>query len=267
MASPGQPTAQSPSTSQATASQQHSANLFNGEAMPTPPSQNKAWTPPESKLGETLIGAAKTLFEQGLADPRDCDYREVAVFAGTWGEDGGSVKTHAWLLPADGKKQRFAVCWNGLVYPVFEVGAATDLKADVLATIKADEDRRAEQTKRTPNFQFTRFIDHATPQFRFLSHAELQPLMACLLLRMGETALAEKIWDTWVAGIEPPNVNNYDVLLRDPYVILAMDWTWALFDRARCAHLCGHDRLALLSARALEPISKTVLQVAKDRKL
>jgi hypothetical protein len=40
--------------------------------------------------------------------------------------------------------------------------------------------------------------------------------------------------------------------------MLATDWTWALFDRAVCAHMRGDDRLALLDARALARIEKTI---------
>src|SRR5262249_44661990 len=45
----------------------------------------------------------------------------------------------------------------------------------------------------------------------------------------------------------------------------ATDWTWALFDRAVCAHMRGDDRLALLSLRALGPVRKAVTAEALRR--
>lgn len=66
-----------------------------------------------------------------MADPRGCSYREIEVGIGNvWSGDGGVVSTHGWVLPSRGD-QRFAVCWNGLVYPAVSVGTNADLEADV----------------------------------------------------------------------------------------------------------------------------------------
>ena len=91
---------------------------FAGAALPTPPQQTSPWTPPAGLPGP-LVSAATTLFDQGLADPRGGDYRQVSVAVGNvWSGDGGVARTHAWVLPVDTPGgQRFAVCWNGLVYP------------------------------------------------------------------------------------------------------------------------------------------------------
>ena len=101
---------------------------FTGAALPTPPQQTSLWTPPAGLPGP-LVSAATTLFDQGLADPRGGDYRQVSVGVGNvWGGDGGVARTHGWVLPADGPGGgRFAVCWNGLVYPAVSVGGPADL--------------------------------------------------------------------------------------------------------------------------------------------
>ena len=79
------------------------------------------------------------LFDQGIADPRGCEYRQVEVVTGNcWSGDSGICKTHGWVLPeVAGEKQRFAVCWNGLVYPAVSVGDKSDMTADMKAIIRA----------------------------------------------------------------------------------------------------------------------------------
>src|SRR5262245_37547524 len=87
-------------------------NLVRGDRplFPEAPRQQEAWKPPASKVPDEFVKAAALLFEQGLADPRGCEYRAVELTSGK--------RTHGWVLPAkDGDKQRFAVCWNGLVCP------------------------------------------------------------------------------------------------------------------------------------------------------
>src|SRR5207248_61281 len=104
-------------------------------ALPTPPRQAEPWSSPATGLPRFLVSATVTLFEQGLADPRGCDYRKVRVTVGSvWGGKGGEVATSGWVLPtAAGAKARHAVLWSGLDCPLAgDVGPA-DLAADVLA--------------------------------------------------------------------------------------------------------------------------------------
>ena len=61
--------------------------------MPEPPSQGEPWTAPATKLPKFLVSATGILFEQGVADPRGCEYREVEV-GGDW-----IVKAHGFVLP------------------------------------------------------------------------------------------------------------------------------------------------------------------------
>ena len=76
-----------------------------------------------------------------MADPRGCEYHEVEIV------EGRTFKTRAFVLPErPGDAGRFAVSWDGVVYPVSSVGPAADLDADIRAL--ADAMRRAEKTTR-----------------------------------------------------------------------------------------------------------------------
>lgn len=212
---------------------------------------------PPAGLPATLVSAATTLFDQGLADPRGGDYRQVSVSVGSvWPKDGGVVRTHGWVLPQAAAGPRSAVCWNGLAYAVMSVGGPADLNADVSALIKADADVRAARAKADPAEPYDRFIQGADTERVSLSETSFLPLKGCLLLRLGEGELARKFWDAWLAGT-PPRHNNNDEALRDPYLALADQWVRVLFDRALSAHQFGKDSLSVADARrltALQPV-------------
>jgi hypothetical protein len=95
-----------------------------------PPHQNADWSLPkgvsdsEGKIAATM----KTLFEFGLADPRGMPYHHVKRQ-----ENSKAMPARAWVLPASrDDPQRYAIGWNGLIYPVTEVGAIADLQADLV---------------------------------------------------------------------------------------------------------------------------------------
>ena len=170
-----------------------------------------------------------------------------------------------WVLPAAaGQKQSFAVCWNGLVYPAVTVGGTADLAADVQALVQSDRDARAAQAKQNPTFPFVRFGGDAPPEGQSVSEKSFLPLKACLLLRAGHADLARALWDEWTA-VTTPGVNNGAVNLKDPYLMLASDWAWALFDRAVTAHMRGDDQLSLLSARQLTAV-QPLIEAEADRR-
>jgi hypothetical protein len=82
--------------------------------FPKPPQQRSQWSAP----GETneLVSATTTLFNQGLADPRGCDYREVELETGDiW---SGSAHTQNTCLGFAVEFQQQHVCslleWIGL---------------------------------------------------------------------------------------------------------------------------------------------------------
>src|SRR6266496_2266041 len=232
--------------------------VFHGDMIPSPPKQRAPWRPPATSLPVKFVTATATLFDQGLADPRDCEYRQIEVVVeSVWG-GAGVCKVHGWVLPraTPYQAQRFAVGWNGLVYPLVSVGQAADLNEDVLKIIKTDQELRALYKIEHPDFPFYRFHS-AISDSTSISESMLLPLKACLLLRLGHTQLAERVWTTWTAGMNP-NINNDTIHLKDPYLMLASEWTWALFDRAVTGHMRGDDNLSLLSARFLATISTSV---------
>jgi hypothetical protein len=110
---------------------------FQGSSIPQPPAQNQPWTPPQTKLSPATVNTMVQLFSDGLSDPRGCDYREIEVITGQKPRNSGGAKTHGWVFPGQGG-QKFAVCWNGLVYPVISVGAPVDVENDVAQMLKSD---------------------------------------------------------------------------------------------------------------------------------
>lgn len=203
---------------------------FSGTALPVPPRQTDEWTPPETKLPQTLMTATRFLFEHGFADPRGCAYREITVITGgVWGGHS-ATSAHGWVLPeAASRDGRFAVCWNGLIYPVVEVGLPADLRADF--------EQPAAKGR----------LGHAIPEASAVDHRSTWPRI-CLLLRLGEVELAEKTWKT-PARDERRGTTSED----DPFLVLSNDWLWMSFDRAVCAHMRGDHRLALATA---DPLAK-----------
>ena len=198
-----------------------------------------------------------------MADPRGCDYREIEVGTGEiWHGDGGIVKTHGWILPGQ-TEPRFAVCWNGLVYPVVSIGDTSDWRADVRAAMKNAGRQWAS----------------ALPEAHGVSHETARPLKGCLILRLGDAQLAEDFWLAIQAGAQraPMALNAKSGLTNptgnatakldeaDPYLNWASDWAWDLYDRAVCADMRGDDRLALASARSLEAARPKIEAAAGER--
>ncbi len=227
------------------------------DKLQEPPMQEAAWTPPKADVPEDVIAATTRLFQQGLADPRGCEYRSISVGTGScWSGDGGVVQCHGWVLPATEKgSQQFAVCWNGLIYPALKVGDKADLKADIDAVIKADEDARAATAKDNPDFPFMRWRSGCPSEGESTSQSAMLPLKVSLLLRLGESDLAGRYWKCWTgpAAKEGERV--------DFYIELAEALKWSAFDRAVCAHMRGDDHLAVLSAQQAMTIKE---QIDKD---
>lgn len=69
----------------------------------------------------------EAVFRLGMADPRGCPFHHVIVR-----DDGKEYPARGWVLPTDdATKQRYAISWNGLIYPVEKVGKEADLHADL----------------------------------------------------------------------------------------------------------------------------------------
>lgn len=248
----------------AAAFQNNRQATITGAGFPLPPRQGAPWRPPETSLPAAFLTASIELFEQGLADPRDCEYRQVEIpVSSIWGGGVMIHKTHAWVLPQQrGVSQRFVIAWNGLVYPAHSIGDKANLKEDVLAAVKADEDSRAKSANKFPGAGYRFRL--ALPEGVTVSHSSLLPLKACLLLRLGENLLAEQVWKTWISGMNR-EVNDDALHLQDPYVMFAVDWLWSRFERALCAHMRGDDRLAVNDLRFLKSVQFDVADAVGKR--
>jgi hypothetical protein len=241
---------------------------FEGTTIPVPPEHSQPWSAPQSLLPPEVVDAMTDLFKVGLSDPRGCEYREIEVVVGSCWGSSWVLKTHGWVLPTQ-DKQKFAVCWSGLVYPVVSVGAAADLHVDVLAMLKKDQaqideerarfdqsEKQREDAARRDGKEYhrtdwpLRWNINVASEATSVATDSMRPIKAALLLRLGETELAEKVWFQW-SGATP------QAGARRPHVQLAGDWVWALFDRAVCAHMRGDNHLALVSAQALEPMQQS----------
>jgi len=226
------------------------APAFQGPKIPAPPRQYSRWKIPETQLPTNYVSATGLLFEQGLADPRGCDYRIIEVATGeVWGGAGGVVATHGWVLPGK-PANRFAVCWNGLVYPVISVGPNADLEADVANLT----------TNGTVNWR------PVVPESLAVATDSMLGIKGCLLLRLGRIDLATRYWQALAQRSQmfrtarySPGVANFTAATSgegqlptgDPYLAWATEWAWALFDRTIGAHMRGDDALALVTIRRL----------------
>jgi len=228
---------------------------FTGTSIPVPPDQNKPWAVPRG-VPPALLGATITLYDQGLPDPRGCEYREITVHVGdAYLGDGGAEPTHGWVLPAvDGSIQRFAICWDGLIYPALSVGKVVDLSADANALTNLPPG-----TLVAPGRLLTRDRSRVDEGPIYLggthiSERWLSPMKACLLLRLGDSALANQIWSEIVTRrlLYPPTN------IQAPYLSLANDWTWGLYYQAVCAHMRGDDQISLLTAQTLTALQPKI---------
>jgi hypothetical protein len=237
------------------------------EAVPAPPQQTAAWTAPQSKLPKLFVSATAALFRQGLADPRGCRYCAIEVRLGSRREDN-LVSTHGWLVPAAANAPpRFAVCWDGSVQPVTAKIGPADLRADVRAAVQACRDAQAKRNLSNYDLSNGNYqpasVEEDGLEASALSDQRPRPLWACLLLRLGEVAAAEQIWDEFAPAVAQSN--DAEDVPADPYLDLAGDWTWPLFSRALYAHASGDDRLALQTASLLAPVREAVEAEAAKR--
>lgn len=230
-----------------------------GAAIPAPPRQDDPWRSPATRLPRFLAGASALLFQQGLADPRGCDYRSIEIGKGPlW--SGPVMKTHGWVLPArPGETTRFAVAWNGVVYPIASAGEPADLDADIKGLVQSTREARARHPMALIRFDSS----NAQPVEWVVSPMSLQPIKVCLLLRLGRSDLAEAVWAVATAdptgGYHPRTAANGELSSNGvSYLTLASDLAWYLFDRAACAHMRGDDVIALADARRLTVLQKAV---------
>ncbi|MBW2699428.1 MAG: hypothetical protein JRF33_01305 [Deltaproteobacteria bacterium] len=198
-------------------------------AQATPPAQHRPFTPPASDLPLYVSKGFGALFDMGMADPRDCAYRQVKVrLADSEDGDAGLHGIHAWVYtqPKTGPR---AIAWNGLVYPTEELGPPADLVADVEAMLIRD-------SQPSPHGPYRRGL--LLEDFESASHEVLLPGRAALLHRLGRGELAQRVWGQWAKSVRP------DLKAK---ILLPMrhDFMWALFVRGFGAHMRGDDARAL----------------------
>ena len=218
--------------------------------IPVPPEQTQPWTAPPTKLPPVVVSAITELFDEGLADPRGCEYREIEITAGL-GE--GDVKTHGWVLPNNGKGL-FAVTWAGVVYPLKATGPPMGLQKDVADLLARDQKMWGHYNPTSADIRG----HYRVIEWMAITHDGLLPLKAALLLRLGRADLAEAVWKEWFFA-------NAEQSARDPYVLLANEWLQVAFDQASFAHMWGDDALALAGFRKLGPVPAEVEAAATQR--
>ncbi len=238
---------------------------FDGRSIPDPPAQKEPWTPPQTKLPRFLLTATSALFDQGVADPRGCEYREVEVL------DGRTYGTHAFVLPErPGETRRFAVGWDGEIYPAASVGPAVNLDADVRDMVDSIRTGGPNAGARVARGQGNaagfgglwgrhgRFGPGGPPGL-----GERSALKVCLLLRLGRADLAEKLFaaaTTWTPEIRGRDFTDYHV----NYLRLAQEWATGMYLRLVDAHMRGDDVIALDTARRLSAFVKAAQARAKE---
>lgn len=217
------------------------APKFAGKAIPEPPAQGRPWTAPATRLPRFLLDATAALFEQGVADPRDCAYHHVEV------GDVGIVKTRGFVLPerADAPG-RFVVCWDGLVHPALNVGEPADLDGEVkeLAAQLRQARENAQPNRGRDAWHFPR----SGQNFGAAGVDEHASIKLCFLIRLGRADLAETLFGaatSWTPESRP--LTSYGI----SYLTLANDWAGSEFVRLAGAHMRGDDVTALDAARRL----------------
>ena len=234
-----------------------------------PPRQDEPWTTPPTGLPDSIVAVANVLFELGFADPRGCEYREVELPGEAEANRNLAAPrpaTHAWVMPqgaVDGP--RYAVAWNGLVYPVKRLGAAADLDADIRALSIAPPPTGIRRSRVGLDIRTSWRLNVAPPFDNLLTASQhvLTPATVVILLRLGRTDAAEALWQVGT-GEEARREERGPGAGRTWYGVMASAWAWALYDRAQRAHERGDDQLAMSSLRDLTRVKPRIEDKVRD---
>jgi hypothetical protein len=212
----------------------------NDALAPLPPQQNQEWTPPATTLQPVVVEAITELFKDGLPDPRGCEYREIEIAeTKTW-----KFKTNGWVLPGTGI-QKYAIAWNGVIYPVASVGAAVDLSKDIAAIPLNQRRFRGYGVGWPMSDQLSARVDVGA-----------LPVHVAFLLRLGQGKLAGEMWDAGYGD------HDHYPTPSDPYVDMAGVWLDRASNRAVQAFLNHDDANALAISRQLSPVIARVQAAA-----
>lgn len=198
--------------------------VYSGGELPTVVNSDLLpLTAVEQKLPPDFVSCVNWLATLDFPVSHDCNYREVEIIVGdVWSNRGIPTITHAWLLPASKSAAspfRFAIAWNGLVYPAVDKGEAS-LASDVR------------------NLKRSKWIGQKN-EGQSVSHETLTHSKAAVLFALNEPELAKQCIDA-IGGAIPPN--------NDFTKTLIAEWAWSNFERAVCAHMRGDHAIAITSA-------------------
>jgi hypothetical protein len=183
-----------------------------------------------------------------MADPRGCDYREVdVVVANFWTASGTTNKTHGWILPAgDDTQARYAIGWNGLIYPVISIGNHAESEADARALVRS---------LRPPTIPQEIVLDLGVQAYvdedYALNTVWLTPPKAALIMRFASHEAAEECAQQFAR--------------KDPFLTLSTSFLWDAYARAAGAHMRGDDEVAYATAVLLNRAWKACEMEAKTR--
>ncbi len=199
----------------------------------------------ESSFSKDFSHAASLLFDHSLADPRGCEYRRIGIITGNPWNPKYQIETNGWVLPEMSDcNQRYAICWNGLIYPIIFIGEKCSLNNDI-KLIKLDQEIR--------NYNV---YGYSVPEYLSASHKTLIPMKACLLYRLGEENLTRTIYN---ALIKTADLKSYSIIFKNfPYIELRWEFMWSLYDRSLWAFCRGDDNLSYISLKTLWSLLKEI---------
>ena len=216
------------------------------------PQQHAPWSCP-GEAPEKLAQSATMLFSLGYADPRGLEYKCVTIQP----DQERLMDVHGWVFSGD-NGCRYVVAWNGVIYRLEKEGVLADLENDVKSLIEHDDKALAheksehekdaaawEKAEKRP-YPFThKSWSRSREPFHSFSHERLWCHQSLMLLRLGKTDLAVKLWKRWFdAADKDAEVKATDDLLRE--------WLGVWKDRASYCHSHHDDSLALASLQLIE---------------
>jgi hypothetical protein len=244
------------------------STIMKPEMVKTP-----AWEPISMSVFQEIVAPKiDWLFEHGLDDPAGAEYREFSVEIGSvWSTSGYWEKTRGWALPEKVGMPREGIAWNGLRYEIASLGQVVDLASDV-----REVTRQAIESNKSPYGRISRisYLEGHPLHGQTLAIKEFRPVLSesatvdpirprlmkvALLYRAGFASESLHLWNGIFHGC-----NN---VASNPFLILTMEATWNLFDRAVCAHKRGDDKIALRELRKLVPLAKTCREIQKRENL
>lgn len=212
-------------------------------------------------LPPDVVSSANFLFDVvGLPDPRGCEYRDFESQIKGPGYTN-AIEARGWIIPArQDQKERFAIGWNGGIYPVTKMGPKADLKEDVQALLRIE--KRTLTEVGTNQFFGWPIWNEALGEPYSVSETNPTVLKVLFLERLDETKLAGEYWDGWRAV---NTMNEMPQGKADHFYEFAYAWSATVFEQAVSSHMNGDDNLAVTELRALTRIRPELEREAARR--